>query len=180
MPRQSLSNRTPDERISFSLQNDPEESNTATLAKGSIEIVADEAQLTQPKKTEEAYHIVSKQGKEGNLQINKSKHNESNLSKAHMSWFANSSNTTKKVYQVPKNQIESTANPLFQSSFEKSNESKPFSPFQSSESTLKRQQWSKNFADLKNNSKKMPILNLNNIERSNFHEEFMNTATNWI
>ena len=80
-----------------------------------------------------------------------------------------------KVYQLPKKHIESVVNPLFQSSFEKSNEGKPFSPFQSSESTLKRQQWKNDFKSTNVMTKKMPLLNLNKVEKTNFHEEFMNT-----
>ena len=89
------------------------------------------------------------------------------------SCYANSSNTTKKIC-LRKDQVSSVISPDFQASFEKSSESKPFSPFQSSESTLKRQQV-KQFSSTTNNVKNVPLLNLNNLERPNFHEEFMET-----
>lgn len=66
--------------------------------------------------------------------------------------------------------MSSVISPSFVASFDKS-ESKPFSPFQSSESTLKRQ----NEEGLINAGKgaSMPKLNLDGIDRPNFHEEFM-------
>lgn len=65
----------------------------------------------------------------------------------------------------------SAASPVPQESFEKS-DVKPFSPFQSSESTVKRQQASRNALNMTNKAK-IPGLNLQNIKRPNFHEEFM-------
>ena len=115
----SLSNRTPDEFISFSMKNEHEESNTATINKASIEIAADEAQLLFHEK-EDGNHILIKEINDVSSNLLDSRHQESNISKAHYSWFANSSNTTKKkVYSNIKNQVVSVASPVLQASFEK-------------------------------------------------------------
>lgn len=115
----SLSNRTPDEFISFSMNNEHEESNTATMNKASIEIAADEAQLLFQEKAD-GNHILVKEINDASSNLFDSRQQESNMSKAHVSWFANSSNTTKKkVYLNAKNQVVSVASPVLQGSFEK-------------------------------------------------------------
>lgn len=82
--RKSLSNRTPDERVSFSYQDENEESNIATFTNGSVEIVAKEILANYPEKTEEAYKKLARQSKEADL-LFESKHQESNIGKPYMS-----------------------------------------------------------------------------------------------
>ena len=166
----SLSNRDPDELISFSMNNEHEESNTATMNKASMEIVADEAQVIFHEKNGNGCQILIKDVNNASSNLFDSRQHESNMSKAYNSWFANSSNTTKKkVYSKTNNKVDY---PILQASFDKS-ECKPFSPFQSSESTLKRQQCKKQFTSTNENLIKSKILNLNSKEIMSMHDDLM-------
>lgn len=69
--------------------------------------------------------------------------------------------------------MSAAASPELVASFEKNSDWKLFSPFQSSESTLKRQPCQKDLAKPVDHVHKIPQLDLNNIDRPNFHEEFM-------
>lgn len=142
VPHYSLSNRTMGERISFTIEGDNEDSQQETpdtFDKVSFEIEVEEKKNSvSQNKMGSSNHIMIKDVHNVSSNINdNSQQYDCNLSKAHNSWFANSSEATKKNSYLSKINT-SVASPVLQKSFDKSG-AKPFSPFQSSESTVKRQ-----------------------------------------
>lgn len=115
MQHYSLSNRTADERISFTLEKEAEEYDGETLDQVSSNLAIEETKNQQMYKTQvnEADHILIKEVNDLSFNLyDDSKQNESHMSKAYNSWFANSSNTTKKKIYVSKDQVNSVASPV--------------------------------------------------------------------
>lgn len=177
-PQLTLTDRVPEEKVSFSIDNENEGSDTGT--KDQISVIEHQEEATPDlfyqTKDKSNSHIMIKDVNDMSSNLYDSRlQDESSMSKAYNSWFANSSNTTaKKKVHLSKDQISNIGSPMLPDSYDKSYESKPFSPFQSSESTLKRHQY-KQYASTGGNAANVPLLNLDNLERPNFHEEFMET-----
>jgi hypothetical protein len=111
----SLSNRTADERISFTLEKEAEEYDGDTQDQISSNLEIEEMKNQQMYKTQgnEADHILIKEVNDLSFNLyDDSKQNESHMSKAYNSCFANSSNTTKKKIYVNKDQVNSVASPV--------------------------------------------------------------------
>lgn len=115
MQHYSLSNRTADERISFTLEKEAEEYDGDTQDQISSNLEIEEMKNQQMYKTQgnEADHILIKEVNDLSFNLyDDSKQNESHMSKAYNSCFANSSNTTKKKIYVNKDQVNSVASPV--------------------------------------------------------------------
>lgn len=115
MQHYSLSNRTADERISFTLEKEAEEYGGDTQDQISSNLEIEEMKNQQMYKTQgnEADHILIKEVNDLSFNLyDDSKQNESHMSKAYNSCFANSSNTTKKKIYVNKDQVNSVASPV--------------------------------------------------------------------
>ncbi|CAI2383421.1 unnamed protein product [Moneuplotes crassus] len=155
----SLSNRVHEEQISFNLEGNEDDSASETCEKMSDSIEMKNSKFKSSKSHTHS-HIMAKDLNNITPNLNEDSQNfGSNICKLQNSCFASSSEATKK---------------------KESGVSKPFSPFQNSESTVKlfKKPSDSNLFYKTSKSKdrsKVPQLNLENIEHPNFHQEFMDT-----